>query len=371
MDVVMTIVAFIGLLFVLVLVHEVGHFVTAKKAGITVQEFGIGFPPRIASVMWRGTRYSLNWIPLGGFVKMLGEDGDAEVDRLRDEGRSEAEIETAMAGAFNRKPIWVRLVVLVAGVVMNLLLAIALFSFISATFPVPVDPLGPLRVTEVQEDTPAAAAGLRVGDVIVEADGRRFERSVELRAYITAQAGEAVLLEVRRDGTTLETTVTPRRPDEVPQGQGAVGFAWEPEGGWVEEPPLPPVEAIGAGISETFTYAAQIPGGVVLGVGGLLGLVPDAPDVAGPIGIARETGNVLQLPLPAQLAWIALLSTNLAVLNILPFPPLDGGRVLVVLIELVRRRRLNPRREALIYATGMAVLLALIILVSINDIGRQ
>ncbi len=108
----------------------------------------------------------------------------------------------------------------------------------------------------------------------------------------------------------------------------------------------------------------------VLGVGGLLGLVPDAPDVAGPIGIARETGNVLQLPLSRQLEWVALLSTNLAVLNILPFPPLDGGRVLVVLIEFVRRRRMNPRREALIYATGMAVLLALIILVSINDISR-
>ncbi len=371
MDVLTTVVAFIALLFVLVLVHELGHFVTAKRAGITVQEFGIGFPPRIASVMWRGTRYSLNWIPLGGFVKMLGEDGDAEIDRLRDEGRNQAEIDAAMAGAFNRKPIWVRLIVLVAGVVMNLLLAMAIFSFLFATFPTVVGGIGPLRIAEVAADTPAAAAGLRPGDVILSADGHTYERSEQLRDYILGRAGETVVLEVRRDGETLALDVVPRRPEEIPPGQGAVGFAWEPEGGWQEAPPLDPLPAIARGTTQTLAYAAMIPGGVVMGVGGLLGLVENPPDVAGPIGIARETGNVLKLPIQSQLEWVALLSTNLAVLNILPFPPLDGGRVLVVLIEAVRRRRMHPRREALIYATGFAVLVALIILVSINDIGRQ
>src|ERR671911_2706170 len=101
MDVVGTIAAFLAVLVVLVLVHELGHFVAAKRAGITVQEFGVGFPPRITSVVWRGTRYSLNWIPLGGFVKMLGEDGDVEIRRLREQGLNDADVEAAMAGAFN------------------------------------------------------------------------------------------------------------------------------------------------------------------------------------------------------------------------------------------------------------------------------
>ena len=128
MDVLGTIAAFIGVLVVLVLVHELGHFIVAKRAGITVQEFGIGFPPRIGSVVWHGTRYSLNWIPLGGFVKMLGEDGEVEADKMRKRGLSEAAVEKAMEGAFNRKPIWVRIVVLVAGVAMNFLLAAVLFA---------------------------------------------------------------------------------------------------------------------------------------------------------------------------------------------------------------------------------------------------
>src|SRR6266540_3788643 len=115
MDVLGTILAFIGVLVVLVLVHEFGHFIVAKRAGITVQEFGVGFPPRIGCVVWRGTRYSINWIPLGGFVKMLGEDGESEADKLRQRGLSEAAVDKAMAGAFNRKPIWMRLAVLFAG----------------------------------------------------------------------------------------------------------------------------------------------------------------------------------------------------------------------------------------------------------------
>ena len=165
MDVIGTILAFIGVLVVLVLVHELGHFVVAKRAGITVQEFGVGFPPRIGSVVWRGTRYSLNWIPLGGFVKMLGEDGDVEADKMRERGLSEAAVDKAMEGAFNRKPIWVRIVVLLAGVAMNFLLAAVLFA-VALSLPVQQG-RGPLTVTEIQAGSPAVTAGLQVGDVIV------------------------------------------------------------------------------------------------------------------------------------------------------------------------------------------------------------
>ena len=164
MEVLGTVAAFIAILVVLVLVHELGHFIAAKRAGITVEEFGIGFPPRIASVTWHGTRYSLNWIPLGGFVRMLGEDGDVEIRRLREQGLTDAEIEDAMAGAFNRRPVWIRVGVLLAGVAMNFVLAGGAFS-VGCLACRNRSSLGPLHVLEIQPDSPAEAA-LVVGDVI-------------------------------------------------------------------------------------------------------------------------------------------------------------------------------------------------------------
>jgi regulator of sigma E protease len=369
MDLLTTIVAFIALLAILVLVHELGHFIVAKRAGITVQEFGFGFPPRITSIVWRGTRYSLNWIPLGGFVKMLGVDGDAEADKMRQQGLSETAVERAMEGAFNRKPIWVRLAVLLAGVVMNLLLAVAVFA-LALSLPVPEE-RGPLLVTEVQADSPAEAADLRVDDLIVSADGRTFVASRDLIGYVRSRAGERVALSIERGGETIAVSVVPRdlTPEQVAAGLGAVGFSWRATA-MGELPPVAanPWDAIVKGATETGLIAWQIPGALVDAVGGLLGLNPDAPPPVGPIGIAEETGRLLQEPLVRQLAWIGLLSINLAVLNVLPFPPLDGGRIAVVLVEAIRRRRMRPEREALIYLTGVAVLITLVILISIRDV---
>jgi len=366
-----TVAAFLGLLIVLVLVHELGHFLVAKRAGITVEEFGIGFPPRIASVMWRGTRYSLNWIPLGGFVRMLGEDGDVEIRRLREKGLSEGEVEHAMAGAFNRRPIWIRITVLLAGVAMNFVLAGALYSVV-VSLPQPVGH-GPLTIVDIQEGSPADGR-LEVGDVIVAADGQEFDRSRDLTAYVAEHATEAVTLTVERDGATSDETIVPRRltADQVARGMGPIGIAYEPAR-FVEEPsPVSgPLEAVRIGFAGAAEGAMAIPGGLAGAVGGLLGLNPDgAGDARGPIGIAEITGEVLQAPLAAQLEFVAVLSLNLAVLNVLPFPPLDGGRIAVVLLESARRRRLPPEREALIYLTGFAVLLALIVLISIQDIQR-
>ena len=202
MEVLGTVAAFIGILVVLVLVHELGHFVAAKRSGITVEEFGIGFPPRIASVTWRGTRYSLNWIPLGGFVRMLGEDGDVEIKRLREQGMTDAEVEDAMAGAFNRRPVWIRVGVLLAGVAMNFVLAAALFA-IAYSMPVLVGE-GPLTVNEVQAGSPAADANLAIGDVITGVDGQTFDRSRDLTAYIADHAGALVVLQVVRDGEPID-----------------------------------------------------------------------------------------------------------------------------------------------------------------------
>ena len=370
MEVVGTVAAFLGVLVVLVLVHELGHFLVAKRAGITVEEFGIGFPPRITSVMWRGTRYSLNWIPLGGFVRMLGEDGDVEVRRLRERGLTDDEVEHAMAGAFNRRPIWVRVGVLLAGVAMNFVLAAALFA-VALSLPALVGH-GPLTVIEVQENSPAAGE-LDVDDVIVAVDGRTFERSADLTQYVRERAGFVVELTVLRNGEETTVGIIPRSvtDEQRANGIGPVGFSYEPER-LVEEPSsvTGPLDAIGRGTVAAWSLAIRIPGGLADAVGGLLGLNPNAGDARGPIGIAQETGRVLEAPLVSQLLFVGVLSVNLAVLNVLPFPPLDGGRIAVVLLESVRRRKLPAEREALIYLTGFAVLLALIVLISIQDIQR-
>jgi regulator of sigma E protease len=370
MDVLGTVAAFIAILVVLVLVHELGHFVVAKRAGITVEEFGIGFPPRITSVTWRGTRYSLNWIPLGGFVKMLGEDGDVETRRLRESGLNEDEVRQAMAGAFNRRPVWIRLTVLLAGVAMNFVLAAALFA---VAFSMPeLHGEGPLTITEIQAESPAEGM-LQEGDVILGVDGRTFQRSAELTAYVAEHGGQPVTLQVRRDGAVLDIEITPRALTQADRerGIGPIGFAYEPER-IVETPSRVegPIDAVVRGTTAAAQIAAAIPGGLADAIGGLLGLNPEAPDARGPIGIAQETGRVLEAPLVSQLFFVGLLSVNLAVLNVLPFPPLDGGRIAVVLVEAVRRRKLPAEREALIYLTGFAVLIALVILISIQDIQR-
>jgi regulator of sigma E protease len=369
MDVVGTILAFVVVIVLLVVVHEIGHFVAAKLAGITVQEFGVGFPPRLASVTWRGTRYSVNAIPLGGFVKMLGEDGEIEADRMRKRGMSEAAIERAMTGAFNRKPIWLRIIVLVAGVLMNFLLAVGLWSV--ASVQEQPELAAPITVTSVQTGRPAKGK-LEPGDRIVAIDGQTFERAFDLLAYIQQREGTEVTLRVERDGKTINVAVTPERltDEQRAANVGAIGFAWTTQ--LKNFPPIAdsPPAALRAGLSEALQTASQIPTALGRTVLGLIGLAPNMGDARGPIGIAQITGEVIKQPFVVQIEFVALLSLNLAVLNVLPFPPLDGGRVAVVLLEAARRRRLPAEREALIYLTGFLVLITLVILISIQDIAR-
>jgi regulator of sigma E protease len=276
-----------------------------------------------------------------------------------------------MAGAFNKKPIWVRIGVLLAGVAMNFLLAGLAFSWFMAQ-PEPI-PLGPLHVLEVQADSPAEEA-LEVGDVITAADGRTFEESRDLTAYVASRAGEPVSLTIVRDDEPITVAVTPRvlTEEDLAAGRGAIGFSWEPDSIGEGEPrAVGLVDALQLGFSTAVAAAVEIPGGLAAAVGGLIGLNPEgAGDARGPIGIAQITGEVIDAGLPAVVWFIGILSINLAVLNVLPFPPLDGGRIAVVLIETVRRRRMPEEREALIYLTGFAVLIALVILISIQDIQR-
>jgi regulator of sigma E protease len=212
-----------------------------------------------------------------------------------------------------------------------------------------------------------------VGAVISGVDARYFARSNDLTEYVHDHGGQEVQLQVERNGEQIDVSVTPRNvtQEERAQGIGPVGFGYDPAR-IVEQPSIVdgPFDAVARGTGAAWTLALQIPGGLADAVGGLIGLNPGAPDARGPIGIAQETGRVLEAPLVSQLFFVGLLSINLAVLNVLPFPPLDGGRIAVVAIEAVRRRKLPAEREALIYLTGFAVLIALVILISIQDIQR-
>jgi regulator of sigma E protease len=374
MEVIGTIAAFLGVLVVLVVVHELGHFLAAKAAGVTVQEFAVGFPPRIGSRIWRGTRYSLNWLPLGGFVKMLGEDGDVEAKKMRESGLSDMAIEHAMQGAFNRKPLAIRIAVLLAGVLMNFLLAGILFSIY---FAMPSFALrGGIVLDSIQPASPAQTAGLRAADIIVATDGRTFESPAEMTVYLRGHAGESVDLRVRRGTATITIAVTPRRVtnEQIQRGIGAVGFGWHAQSVVETAPrasnPLSAAAMGFAGPDGALGLAVQLPGALVDSIGGILGLNPDAGQALGPIGIAEQTGRFLEGPFQGFLYFVGLLSINLAVVNVLPFPPLDGGRILVVLAEAVGRRRLPAERAALIYFTGFMVLIALVILISIQDVQR-
>ena len=337
-----------------------------------MQEFGVGFPPRIGSVVWHGTRYSVNWIPLGGFVKMLGEDGDVEADKMRKRGLSEAAVDKAMEGAFNRKPIWVRIVVLVAGVAMNFLLAAVLFA-VALSLP-GSEGRGPLTITEIQAGSPAVTAGLQVGDVIVAADGRTFDVSRDLTAYVRSRAGHLVELTVRRAGERDGDRRHAAHADRRRGGEGPRRGRIQLRAGSIRRGPAQRRQSgrggLGRGSPPPATWPIKIPGGLASAVAGLLGLAPDAGTAVGPIGIASETGRVLRAPLVSQLIFVGILSVNLAVLNVLPFPPLDGGRIAVVVVEAVRRRRLPAEREALVYLTGFMVLIVLVILISIRDVAN-
>jgi regulator of sigma E protease len=355
-----TLLLFVVVLGGIVLVHELGHFIAARVAGIRVLEFGIGFPPRARVLGRRGeTLWTLNWLPIGGFVKLEGEDGDA-----------------ADARSFSAKPLWIRLLVLVAGVVMNVVLAAAIFIGIAwlatPAFGVRVPPGG------VQADSPAARAGIAPGDEILTLDGQAYDLYSEgILAGIRDHVGETVTLGIRRpDGTSTEVSVTLRSAAQIDDHHGALGIVASP-GQPFEAVPLeryasrPLGDAVGIGVRELGRWGGLI----VAGLGDLVQSVasnPTAPPpVSGPIGIAAVIGDVFFTAGPIQVLYLAgILSINLAVVNILPFPPLDGGRMLVISLKRFLGRRVSMRAEQLTYVVGFVFLIAFIVWISGFDIAR-
>ncbi|MGH2542118.1 MAG: RIP metalloprotease RseP [Ardenticatenaceae bacterium] len=347
-----TILSFILVLGLLVFVHELGHFVVAKLAGIRVEEFGFGFPPRMVTLFKKGeTEYTINWLPLGGFVRMVGENGEDFQDPRSFASKSRA---------------W-RAAVLLAGSAMNLILPIFLFTFMAMAVGVQEGPpTHRVEVLGVEPDSPADEAGLQVGDEILYVGAQRVMDVAQLQALIQRFEGRAVAVDVDRNGEMVGFTMTPRRFGENNQLKIGVLIANQQE--LVHYNPL---RALIFGFRQTGTLTIGIMQGFADLIADLFGGRTESVPVAGPIGIMQVTGEVAQTgQLEYILSFMALLSVNLAIFNLLPIPGLDGGRLLFVGIEALRGQRISAEREGLVHLLGIMLLLALMAFVSVIDIQR-
>ncbi len=348
-----TLLLFVVTFTVIIAVHEFGHYLTARLLGMKVLEFAFGFPPRIAAFRKGGIDYSINAIPFGGFVRILGQDDFA----IRQKGEGDP-------GSFTSKPWWAQAIVLVAGVTMNVLLALVVLT---AAFALGTSaPTGQVRISEVKAASPAEAAGLRTDDIIRTVDGQAIKSSRDLVAYTREHRGTEISLAVDRNGRPLPPIKAVPRKDP-PEGEGPLGIV-------LEDVTAPVSGGLPQAVGNAWSLTTEIVRQIAALPGQLLGARDSSPDgppqIGGPIEIYRVTAQVSQFGLAALLRLVGVLSINLAILNIIPFPALDGGRLLFVLIGGLSGRRLSPQVEAVVHAVGFALLLVLLVAVSIADIRR-
>ena len=351
----------------LVLIHEIGHFVTARLAGVRVLEFGIGFPPRAKVLKARGeTLYTLNWLPIGGFVKLEGEDGDEG-----DDPRS-----------FVRARLPVKLIILVAGVAMNLVLSFLIFTMIAWL----VTPFVGLKFFTVEPDSPAQRAGLQSGDTILAIDGRQYEffGPDQVLLDLRENVGRTVVLTIEHpDGRQEPVSVALRSQAEIDASKnesgvpqvGPLGISGgEPTpfqaryfGAYSRDLP----SAIGLGASETVRWFGVILGGLGDLAGQVISNPTAPPPVSGPVGIATQISDIFFGAGWVMTLYVAgILSANLALVNALPFPPLDGGRMLMIVLKSIFGARISLRAERLTYMVGFVFLFAFLIWVTGFDIVR-
>lgn len=341
----------IPILIALIYIHELGHFLAARAVGIKVEEFGFGIPPRLFGIERGGVLYSINWLPFGGFVRMLGEDSSSDDP-----------------ASFNQKRPWQRAFVTVAGATMNFLFAVILLTIIAVGFGRPVAS-GQAEIASVVAGSPAAAAGWQPGDTILSVAATPVARYDQLSSMMREHRGATVEVEIKRGNDVIRTTVAPR--ENPPPGEGATGVVIAPQ---VTYQPTSIWEAV----PNSIMTAARMSWSMLEGLGTLLTWVVDQRvnigPITGPIGMGQLVGEaVTRSPLPTWVTVLnltALLSLNLFLINLLPLPALDGGRLLFILIELLRGRRVHPDREGMIHFVGLVVLLALIMVISVFDITR-
>lgn len=350
----LTVLSFILVMGVVVFIHELGHLIAAKRNGIIVEEFGLGYPPRLVKLFERnGTVYSLNAIPFGGFARMRGEDDPTD------------------PGSFAAASRWARFITLVAGPLMNFSLAIILFAALSLLQGMPDTNKPGAVINALAPGAPAEQAGMLVGDRIIAADGRPISNLVDLQSYTSAHLGQAIAYTlIRVDETTgaektLELMVTPRV--NPPQNEGALGIqigtAMRSTAIW--EAAWAGVRSVGEIIYMTFAIPANlIREGRPIGEAGFMG----------PVGIAATTGQFVRYGLTTEsiqpiLYFIAVISAALGLTNLLPIPALDGGRLLFLAVETIRGRRIEPAREGMVHLIGFGLLLLLVGLLTVREVS--
>ncbi|EKD92502.1 MAG: Membrane-associated zinc metalloprotease [uncultured bacterium] len=365
----MAILIFILILGVLVLIHELGHFVVAKRNGITAHEFGFGFPPRVFGVYksdkgkWKFVRgskdvetkntiYSLNWFPIGGFVKIKGEDGSGQNEK----------------DSFANKSAWTRIKVLLAGVIMNFVLAWVFFSagFMIGTYQEVVDGNtqdSKILINMVAEGSPAEQMGIRLGDELVSGGNGGevvFGNVKDVQDFINNHKGEEIALTVLRGEENLELRGTPRT--ETVESQGSLGIG------------LAEVRKVRYGFFQSLYYGLLEMKNVfilmLITIKELFVGKTGGVDVTGIIGIAVYTGQIIPLGIVQILRFAAILSINLGIINALPFPALDGGRVLFILIEKIKGSPVSEKVEQAFHTVGFMLLIILMVVVTFKDFIR-
>jgi regulator of sigma E protease len=355
---ILTVIPALGLL---IFVHELGHFLVALRMGIKVEEFGFGIPPRMMTLFhWRGVPVTLNWLPIGGFVRMTGEEGHFEAK-----------------GSLAAAPPWKKIPVMAAGAFMNLVTAVLLFAIVGMIGQ--PERIGPVSVQEVVQDSPAAQANLRQDDIILAVEGQPVNSRRELKALIGPRLGQPTQLDIQRNdpqngSTTFYVTVMPTPCGDIAANEGCIGVVPEVTAEdavaiqYVDR--QNPIRALVYGIQQTIVIFISMFDALGVLVASLFGFATIEGGIVGPVGIAQATGEIARTGgFIGYLQWTALISVNLALINLLPLPALDGGRIVFALIEWARGgKRVPPEKEALVHALGMMALLGLMLLITFSDI---
>jgi regulator of sigma E protease len=369
---IITIIIFVAILGLLVFVHELGHFIVAKKSGMGVHEFGFGFPPRLFGLQkqngkWKmvwgkketdpeQTVYSINAIPLGGFVRIMGEDNDEASDPR----------------SFTNKSFTKRFLTLAAGVLMNVLTAWVILSIgFMIGLPVAIDqadslPKGAtftnqqILIGQILPGSPAEKANLKDGDVLQNINGQTFSQINELQDYIKQRQGQTLQFEVKRINETISVPVETSIQTDNHQGVVGIGLAY------YGKLKFGPVTALVQGAKTAVNQLQAI----VTGLYNVFTSKAGLKQIGGPVKIAQLTGQVADLGILPLLQFTAFLSLNLAILNTLPFPALDGGRMLFLIIEKLRGKPNNQTIEQYANAIGFMVLLALMLVITIRDVSQ-
>ena len=341
----LTVVSFLFVISLLILVHELGHLFSAKAVGVKVEEFGLGYPPRLLAIKVGETEYSLNLLLLGGFVRLAGQEDPNQ------------------PGGLAGKSIWARLLVLSSGSIMNALLPIVLFSI---SFMVPKDVIiQQVQVQAVAPGSPAERAGIHAGDIVLKINDRLIQNAGDHSYNIQLNMGSEITMVLKTGRYSQEVVrLIPRW--NPPPGESVTGIVLGVANSYTVRQSYPFFDAVRLGW-RTSTDALRLVKNEV--IGWIVRRM--APSVSGPIGIAQATGEVAQIGFGALMQFAALLSMNLAVVNILPIPMLDGGRIFFVVLEWIRRgKRVSPQREGLVHLIGLVLLMGFVIVISYYDILR-